>query len=87
MKLEVRIAFLSKLKNALHDFQFFFSTEIKEPYESCMKTSVLATLTAGSGVLLTILTISLFVTCSKLRDRKKESGIYDAYVNHKGQID
>lgn len=52
-----------------------------------MKTSVLATLSAGSGVLLSILTISLFVTCSKLRDRKKESGIYDAYVNHKGQID
>ncbi|KAJ6640564.1 Cuticlin-6 [Pseudolycoriella hygida] len=61
--------------------------KIKEPYESCMKTSVLATLTAGSGLLLSILTISLFVTCSKLRDRKKESGVYDAYVNHKGQID
>lgn len=61
--------------------------EIKEPYESCMKTSVLATLSAGSGILLSILTISLFVTCTKLRDRKKESSLYDAYVNHKGQID
>ncbi|XP_037044683.1 uncharacterized protein LOC119080431 [Bradysia coprophila] len=61
--------------------------KIKEPYESCMKTSVLATLSAGSGILLSILTISLFVTCTKLRDRKKESGLYDAYVNHKGQID
>lgn len=68
-------------------WNFLSLPEIKEPYESCMKTSVLATLTAGSGILLSILTVSLFVTCSKLRDRKKESGIYDAYVNHKGQID
>lgn len=83
MKLEVKFVLIA---NAFITPNVIF-TEIKEPFESCMKTTVLATLTAGSGVLLSILTISLFVTCSKLRDRKKESGIYDAYVNHKGQID
>lgn len=62
-------------------------TEIKEPYETCMKTSILSTLSAGSCVLLCVLTASLLITCSKLRHRKKDAGIYDAYINHKGQID
>lgn len=62
-------------------------TELKEPNETCLKTSILSTLSAGSCVLLCILTASLLITCSKLRHRKKDAGIYDAYINHKGQID
>lgn len=64
-----------------------YFAELKEPNETCLKTSILSTLSAGSCVLLCILTASLLITCSKLRHRKKDAGIYDAYINHKGQID
>lgn len=64
-----------------------YSTEVKEPNETCVKTAVLSTITAGSSVLLGVLLVSLMLTCSKLRNRKKDASIYDAYVNHKGQID
>lgn len=64
-----------------------FHLEFKEPNETCVKTSILSTISAGGSMLLGILLVSLLLTCSKLRNRKKDSGLYDAYVNHKGQID
>lgn len=61
--------------------------EVREPNETCVKTAVLSTMSAGGSMLVAVLLVSLMLTCSKLRNRKKDAGIYDAYVNHKGQID
>lgn len=66
---------------------FYFLSETHDVTETCVKTSVLTTLSAGSCIILFILTGSLLAALAKLRYRKKESGLYDAYINHKGQID
>lgn len=57
------------------------------PTETCIRTSVLSALTAGLSITICILSVSLMITCAKLRYRKKETSLYDAYINHKGQID
>ncbi|CAD7081680.1 unnamed protein product [Hermetia illucens] len=57
------------------------------PTETCIRTSVLSALTAGLSITICILSVSLMITCAKLRYRKKENSLYDAYINHKGQID
>ncbi|CAO1333845.1 unnamed protein product [Diamesa hyperborea] len=60
----------------------------KDPTETCVKTSVLSALTAACSMLLCILVGTLFVTCTKLRHRKNDTGFYESsYVGHKGQID
>lgn len=63
------------------------SHKIVDVAETCIKTSVLSALTAGCCVIICILAGSLFAACAKLRSRKKDSSVYDAYINHKGQID
>jgi len=60
----------------------------KDPTETCVKTSVLSAFTAACSMLLCILIGSLFVTCTKLRQRKSDNAFFDSsYVGHKGQID
>ncbi|KAH8324003.1 hypothetical protein KR074_005961, partial [Drosophila pseudoananassae] len=56
------------------------------PHQTCLKTSTFSALTAGCSALLCILTVTLFVACSRLK-RRKESSLYDSYIAHKGQID
>lgn len=63
------------------------SHKLYDVAETCIKTSVLSAITAGCCILLCILSGSLLAACAKLRYRKKDSGVYDAYINHKGQID
>lgn len=60
---------------------------IKETSETCLKTTILSTIALGSCILVAILTGSLWMACAKLRYRKKDAGLYNAYINHKGQID
>lgn len=84
--------YYSKYRNPKNATFHLFSlliviSELKEPNETCLKTTVLSTMSACTCLLLCILTASLLITCSKLRHRKKDAGIYDAYINHKGQID
>ncbi|EDV38971.1 uncharacterized protein Dana_GF25071 [Drosophila ananassae] len=55
-------------------------------HQTCLKTSTFSALTAGCSALLCILTVTLFVACSRLK-RRKESSLYDSYIAHKGQID
>lgn len=55
--------------------------------QTCLKTSTFSALTATFSVMLCILSASLMVACSRLKQRKKESSLYDTYVTHKGQID
>ncbi|XP_031640673.1 uncharacterized protein LOC116352310 isoform X2 [Contarinia nasturtii] len=60
---------------------------VKEPSETCMKTTVLTSFMFATFILFAILIVSLWMTCTKLRYRNKDSGLYNAYINHKGQID
>ncbi|KAM7358177.1 uncharacterized protein ACRADG_003232 [Cochliomyia hominivorax] len=55
--------------------------------QTCLKTSTFSAMTATFSVILCILSASLMVACSRLKQRKKESSLYDTYVTHKGQID
>lgn len=57
------------------------------PNQTCLKTSTFSAMTATFSVMLCILSASLMVACSRLKQRKKESSLYDTYVTHKGQID
>lgn len=66
---------------------FGIFTGTKETSETCLKTSILSTLALGSCILVAILSGSLWMACAKLRYRKKDAGLYNAYINHKGQID
>lgn len=69
-------------------FSLFLSLAgIKEPSETCMKTTVLSSFMFATFILFAILIVSLWMTCTKLRYRSKDSGLYNAYINHKGQID
>ncbi|XP_043069902.1 uncharacterized protein [Drosophila bipectinata] len=61
-------------------------TKSLAPHQTCLKTSTFSALTAGCSALLCILTVTLFVACSRLK-RRKESSLYDSYIAHKGQID
>lgn len=65
----------------------FIVAGLKEPNETCMKTSILSSFVMASLILLFILVGTLWMTCSKLRYRNKDAGLYNAYINHKGQID
>lgn len=65
----------------------FCTSGIKEPNETCMKTTILSSFMLATFILFAILIISLWMTCTKLRYRSKDSGLYNAYINHKGQID
>ncbi|XP_046806946.1 uncharacterized protein LOC111687941 isoform X2 [Lucilia cuprina] len=56
------------------------------PNQTCLKTSTFSAMTATFSVMLCILSASLMVACSRLKQRKKDS-LYDTYVTHKGQID
>lgn len=54
---------------------------------TCLKTTTAwIALMTFSGVLC-LLTASLMVACTRLRQRKKQSSLYDSYIMHKGQID
>ncbi|XP_034656037.1 uncharacterized protein LOC117893508 [Drosophila subobscura] len=56
------------------------------PHQTCLKTSTFSALTAAGSALLCVLTVTLFIACSRLK-RRKESTLYDSYIAHKGQID
>nr|XP_044250616.1 uncharacterized protein LOC108068885 [Drosophila takahashii] len=56
------------------------------PHQTCLKTSTFSALTAGCSAVLCVLTVTLFIACSRLK-RRKESSLYDSYIAHKGQID
>ncbi|XP_073841824.1 uncharacterized protein isoform X2 [Musca autumnalis] len=55
--------------------------------QTCLKTSTFSAMTASFSVMLCILSASLMIACSRLKQRKKQSSLYDSYVTHKGQID
>ncbi|XP_030375649.1 uncharacterized protein LOC115624938 [Scaptodrosophila lebanonensis] len=55
-------------------------------HQTCLKTSTFSALTASGSALLCVLSVTLFIACSRLR-RRKESSLYDSYIGHKGQID
>lgn len=57
------------------------------PNQTCLKTSTFSAMTATFSVMLCILSASLMIACSRLKQRKKQSSLYDSYVTHKGQID
>lgn len=61
----------------------------RDPTETCVKTSVLSALTAVCSMMLCILAGSLFVTCTKLKYRKNDSGFFadSSYVTNRSQID
>ncbi|KAH8286879.1 hypothetical protein KR018_003578 [Drosophila ironensis] len=61
-------------------------TKPQQAHQTCLKTSTFSALTAGCSAILCILTVTLFVACSRLK-RRKESSLYDSYIAHKGQID
>uniref|UniRef100_A0A1B0D5E8 Uncharacterized protein n=1 Tax=Phlebotomus papatasi TaxID=29031 RepID=A0A1B0D5E8_PHLPP len=63
------------------------ATKRDAPNETCLKTSMLFTLVATSCAVIFVLAGSLLTTCTKLKYRKADAGFYDAYVNHKGQIE
>ncbi|EDV95622.1 GH15681 [Drosophila grimshawi] len=56
------------------------------PHQTCLKTSTFSALTASCSALLCVLTVTLFIACSRLK-RRKQSTLYDSYIAHKGQID
>lgn len=56
------------------------------PNETCWRTTTFSGMLIGFSLLLCVMSASLMVACTKLRNRKAAS-IYDSYVNHKGQID
>ncbi|EDW17533.1 uncharacterized protein Dmoj_GI12727 [Drosophila mojavensis] len=56
------------------------------PHQTCLKTSTFSALTASCSALLCVLTVMLFIACSRLK-RRKQSTLYDSYIAHKGQID
>ncbi|XP_058981971.1 uncharacterized protein LOC101895827 [Musca domestica] len=55
--------------------------------QTCLKTSTFSAMTATFSVMLCILSAALMIACSRLKQRKKQSSLYDSYVTHKGQID
>ncbi|TMW47391.1 hypothetical protein DOY81_007526 [Sarcophaga bullata] len=55
--------------------------------QTCLKTSTFSAMTATFSVMLCILSACLMVACSRLKQRKKDSSLYNTYVTHKGQID
>ena len=55
--------------------------------QTCLKTSTFSAMTATFSIMLCILSACLMVACSRLKQRKKDSSLYDTYVTHKGQID
>lgn len=55
--------------------------------QTCLKTSTFSALTATFSVLVCALSVALMMACARLKQRKKESSLYDTYVTHKGQID
>lgn len=61
----------------------------RDPTETCVKTSVLSALTAMCSMIFCVLAGSLFVTCTKLKYRKKDSGFFvdSSYVTNRSQID
>ncbi|XP_037718492.1 uncharacterized protein LOC119552761 [Drosophila subpulchrella] len=61
-------------------------TKPLSPHQTCLKTSTFSALTAGCSAILCVLTVTLFIACSRLK-RRKESSLYDSYIAHKGQID
>ncbi|EDV50925.2 uncharacterized protein LOC6544206 [Drosophila erecta] len=61
-------------------------TKPLSPHQTCLKTTTFSALTAGCSAVLCILTVTLFIACSRLK-RRKESSLYDSYIAHKGQID
>ncbi|XP_043646885.1 uncharacterized protein LOC122615816 [Drosophila teissieri] len=61
-------------------------TKPLSPHQTCLKTSTFSALTAGCSAVLCVLTVTLFIACSRLK-RRKESSLYDSYIAHKGQID
>lgn len=75
------------IENSFFFFHFDFWTGVKESSETCMKTTVLSSFMLATFILFAILIVSLWMTCTKLRYRNKDSGLYNAYINHKGQID
>ncbi|KAL7734211.1 hypothetical protein ACLKA6_011880 [Drosophila palustris] len=56
------------------------------PHQTCLKTSTFSALTASCSAVLCLLTVTLFIACSRLK-RRKQSTLYDSYIAHKGQID
>ncbi|KAH8302068.1 hypothetical protein KR044_002387, partial [Drosophila immigrans] len=56
------------------------------PHHTCLKTSTFSALTASCSAVLCLLTVTLFIACSRLK-RRKQSTLYDSYIAHKGQID
>lgn len=56
------------------------------PNETCLRTATFSGLLIGFSLLVCVMSASLMVACAKLKNRKNTS-IYDSYVNHKGQID
>lgn len=54
---------------------------------TCLKTATAWTALMTFSALLCLLTASLMVACTRLRQRKKQSTLYDSYIIHKGQID
>ncbi|XP_059224828.1 uncharacterized protein LOC106092054 [Stomoxys calcitrans] len=62
-------------------------SEVNQSNQTCLKTSTFSAMTATFSVMLCILSASLMIACSRLKQRKKQSSLYDSYVTHKGQID
>ncbi|XP_037946841.1 uncharacterized protein LOC119678842 [Teleopsis dalmanni] len=60
---------------------------LSEPPQTCLKTTTFSALTATFSLMLCILSGSLMIVCSRLKERSKQGSIYDTYVTHKGQID
>lgn len=60
---------------------------LRESNETCVKTTILSTMAVAAAILLCILIGTLWLTCTRLHYRNKDAGLYNAYINHKGQID
>lgn len=55
--------------------------------QTCLKTTTFSAMTATFSVMFCVLSASLMVTCSRLRQRIKQTTLYDHYIMQKGQID
>ncbi|KAL9901807.1 uncharacterized protein ACN2A1_003467 isoform 1-T1 [Glossina fuscipes fuscipes] len=55
--------------------------------QTCLKTATFSAMTATFSVMFCVLFASLMVTCSRLRQRIKQTTLYDHYIMQKGQID
>jgi len=77
---------LQEGENDGDDVYAHHQSKTQSPHHTCLKTSTFSALTASCSALLCILTVTLFIACSRLK-RRKQSTLYDSYIAHKGQID